>query len=62
MKKKEVKALKKNVIVAFKKTLKDNDSVLTDKIEKVVKKSIKQIIKKGKKKVTVKKTPAVSKK
>lgn len=62
MKKKEGKALKQKLIVAVKKTLKDNDAVLTDKIEKVVKKSIKQIVKKSSKKVTIKKKSATVKK
>ena len=58
MKKKKRKAFKEKIIIAVKKTLKDNDTVLTDKIEKVVKKSIKQIINKSSKKTIVKKKPS----
>lgn len=61
MKKKKRKAFKEKIIIAVKKTLKDNDTVLTDKIEKVVKKSIKQIINKSSKKTIVKKKPSVKK-
>lgn len=61
MKRKEGKALKEKLIVAVKKTLKENDAVLTDKIEKVIKKSIKQIVKKSSKKAIVKKKPSVPK-
>ena len=61
MKKKKRKAFKEKIIIAVKKTLKDNDTVITDKIEKVVKKSIKQIVKKSSKKTIVKKKPSVKK-
>ncbi len=61
MKRKEGKALKEKLIVAVKKTLKANDAVLTDKIEKVIKKSIKQIVNKSSKKAIVKKKPSVPK-
>ena len=61
MKKKKRKAFKEKIIIAVKKTLKDNDTVLTDKIEKVVKKSIKQIVNKSSKKTIVKKKPSVKK-
>ena len=61
MKKKKRKAFKEKIIIAVKKTLKDNDTVLTDKIEKVVKKSIKQIINKSSKKTIIKKKPSVKK-
>ena len=43
MKKKEEKALKEKLVAAVKKVLKDNNALLTVKIEKVLKKSIKQI-------------------
>ncbi len=62
MKWKEGKALKEKFLVAVKKTLKENDETLTDRIEKVVRKSIKQVIKKNTKKVAVKKKPTVPKK
>ena len=61
MKKKKRKAFKEKIIIAVKKTLKDNDTVITDKIEKVVKKSVKQIINKSSKKTIVKKKPSVKK-
>jgi len=61
MKKKKRKAFKEKIIIAVKKILKDNDTVLTDKIEKVVKKSIKQIVNKSSKKTIVKKKPSVKK-
>ena len=61
MKKKKRKAFKEKIIIAVKKTLKDNDTLLTDKIEKVVKKSIKQIVNKSSKKTIVKKKPSVKK-
>jgi hypothetical protein len=61
MKKKEGKLLKEKLIVAVNKTLKDNKAVLTDKIEKLVKKSVKQIVKKSRKKAVVKKKPVVTK-
>ena len=51
MKKTEIKSLKEKLLVAIKKVLKNNKSDLTNKIEKIVKKSIKNIVKKtGKKK------------
>ena len=62
MKKKEGKALKEKLIAAVKKTLNDNDAVLTDKIEKAVMKSIKQIVKKSSKKATAKRKPVAPKK
>jgi L-lactate utilization protein LutC len=56
MKKTEIKSLKEKLLVAIKKVLKDNKSDLTNKIEKVVKKSIKNIVKKsGKKKMILSK-------
>jgi len=61
VKKKKRKAFKEKIIIAVKKILKDNDTVLTDKIEKVVKKSIKQIVNKSSKKTIVKKKPSVKK-
>lgn len=54
MKKTEIKSLKGKLLVAIKKVLKDNKSDLTNKIEKIVKKSIKNIVKKtGKKKMVL---------
>ncbi len=50
MKKKDQKALKEKILVAFKKVLLVNKADLTDKIEKTVKKSIKKIVKKANKK------------
>jgi hypothetical protein len=61
MKKKEGKLLKGKLIVAVNKTLKDNNAVLTDKIEKLVKKSVKKIVKKSRKKAVAKKEPVVAK-
>jgi hypothetical protein len=43
MKKKEGKVLKEKLIAAVKKTLKENDALLTNKIEKTVKKAIKKL-------------------
>jgi hypothetical protein len=62
MKKKEEKALKEKLVEAVKKVLKDNNAILTVKIDKIVKKSIKQIKKKSSKKIAVKKKPVVDKK
>lgn len=59
MKKKDQKALKEKILVAFKKVLLVNKADLTDKIEKAVKKSIKKIVKKAnkkKEKVSIQKT------
>jgi hypothetical protein len=61
MKKKEKKVLKKKMIVAVKKVLKNNDSVLMPKIEKAVKNSLRLLNKKTKVKSTTKKKPAVAK-
>ena len=62
MKKKEEKELKEKLVAAVKKVLKDNNAILTVKIDKVVKKSIKQIIKKSSKKIAVKRKPEAAKK
>lgn len=43
MKKKDQKALKKKILVAFKKVLLVNKADLTDKIEKALKKFIKKL-------------------
>ena len=43
MKKKEKKALKEKLLAAIKRVLKTNNASLTNKIEKVLKKSIKKI-------------------
>ncbi|MDO9184791.1 MAG: hypothetical protein Q7W13_02190 [Bacteroidia bacterium] len=59
MKKKDQKALKEKILVAFKKVLLVNKADLTDKIEKAVKKSIKKIVKKAnekKEKFSIQKT------
>ncbi|MEO7045954.1 MAG: hypothetical protein ABI091_11655 [Ferruginibacter sp.] len=61
MKKKEKKVLKKKMIVAVKKVLTNNDSVLMPKIEKAVKNSLRMLNKKTKVKSTTKKKPAVAK-
>jgi hypothetical protein len=61
MKKKEKKVLKKKMIVAVKKVLKNNDSVLMPKIEKAVKNSLRLLNTKTNVKSTAKKKPAVAK-
>jgi hypothetical protein len=53
MKKKEGKVLKGKLITAVKKVLAANNAVLTEQIEKTVKKSINKIVKKSSKKITV---------
>ena len=62
MKKKEEKELQEKLVAAVKKVLKDNNAILTVKIDKVVKKSIRQIIKKSSKKIAVKRKPEAAKK
>lgn len=47
MKKKQVKAIRKKLIVAVKKVMTDNNIDLISKIEKDLKESIKEISKKG---------------
>ena len=61
MEKKEKKELKDKLILAVKKVLTTNNTILTAKIEKAVKKYIKEIVKKSKKKIIAKKKPAVAK-
>ncbi len=51
MKKKEIKPLKEKLLEAVNKVLTDNKSNLTNKIEKLVKKSIKRIVKKSDKQI-----------
>jgi len=58
MTKKERKAFKEKLITAVKKILKANETVLTAKIEKFVKKSVQRIVKKSK--VTAKKKTVVA--
>ncbi len=53
MKKSEQKAMKKKLLVSFKKLLQDNKADLTNKIEKTLKKSIKKIVKSTNKKKKV---------
>ena len=60
MKKKEVKALKQELIAAVKKVLTDNNATLTIKIEKAFKRSIKEIVKKSSNKNTAKAKPVVA--
>jgi hypothetical protein len=52
MSKKERKVFKEKLIAAVKKILKANNTQLTAKIEKVVKKSVRQIVKKSQNKLT----------
>lgn len=61
MKKKEKKVLKKKMIVAVKKVLANNDTILMPKIEKAVKNSLRLLNKKTKVKSTTKKKPTVAK-
>lgn len=58
MTKKERKAFEEKLITAVKKILKANETVLTAKIEKFVKKSVQRIVKKSK--VTAKKKTVVA--
>jgi len=51
MKKLEKKALNKKILFAFEKILESNNTQMTDKAERIFKKSIKQIIKSTHKKV-----------
>ena len=53
MKKSEQKAMKKKLLVSFKKLLQANKAELTNKIEKTLKKSIKKIVKSNNKKKQV---------
>ena len=52
MSKKERKVFQEKLIAAVKKILKANNTQLTAKIEKVVKKSVRQIVKKSQNKLT----------
>jgi hypothetical protein len=61
MKKKEGKVLKAKLIAAVKKVLKENNSLLTVKIEKVVNRSVKKIIKKSSGKILTSKKPLAAK-
>lgn len=58
MTKKERKAFEEKLITAVKKILKANETVLTAKIEKFVKKSVQRIVKKSK--VTAKKKNVIT--
>lgn len=51
MAKKEIKPLKEKLLTAINRVLKGNKSDLTNKMEKIVKKSIKQIVKKADKQI-----------
>jgi hypothetical protein len=51
MKKKEGKVLKEKLLLAVKKILKDNNAVLTGKIEKLVNKAVKKIVKNSTEKI-----------
>lgn len=61
MKKKEGKILKEKLITAVKKVLAANNAVLTEQIEKKVKKSISKIVKNSDKKITAKEIVPVKK-
>ena len=60
MKKKEVKALKQELVLAVKKVLTDNNAKLTAKIEKAFKRPIKEIVKKSNSKNIAKTKPVIS--
>lgn len=51
MLKKETKSLKQKLFDAMNKVLKNNKTIITNKIEKVLQKAIKQIVKKSDKQV-----------
>jgi hypothetical protein len=53
MEKTITKPLKVKLFEAATKVLKDNKTVLTDKIEKILKRSIKQIVKRTDKQITI---------
>jgi hypothetical protein len=59
MKKKESKALRDKLIVAVKKILKANNTLLTNSIDKIINKSLKRIVKKSS---LLKKKPLLDKK
>ncbi|MEP7195938.1 MAG: hypothetical protein ABI851_05420 [Saprospiraceae bacterium] len=61
MKKKEKNNLKGKLFLAVKKVLTTNNSIITDKIEKTLKKSIKLIVKNIKQKIITRKKPIAAK-
>lgn len=61
MKKKEGKVLKEKLLLAVKKTLKENNALLTVKIEKLVNKAVKKIVKKSTGKILARAKPLATK-
>ena len=61
MKKKEGKELQQKLLLAVKKILKDNNALLTEKIERLVHKSVKKIVKNSTGKIMARAKPLAAK-